>query len=96
MWKVVIDNTAPVVSVTSRGDGVIPNFYKSRVIIKGAVGSQESNLASHKLEIIRPDGSVYSNHALATADMSYEYNLDTSGGDGIYKVKYAAIANYPP
>lgn len=90
LWKLTIDNTAPVASLTSTGTGLVAGYYRGNVIVTGTVGSKEKNMASHAFVVTRPDGTLVSTGQIVDPTLTRTYAVDTSVGDGVYRVKYTA------
>lgn len=87
-YSFTIDNTAPVASITAPDtDGKI---LSGTITVTGEVNTEEANIKSHWFEITNPDGSKSHVHNLNTSDKSYSFTLDTSFGDGEYKIRYVA------
>lgn len=82
------DNLAPVANIASPNtDGQV---LGGNITVTGEVDGAEKNIKSHWFEVRNPDGTYSYSHNMNTEDLSYSFELDTSAGDGEYRIRYVA------
>lgn len=89
IWKLSVDNTAPVGSLTVTADRTQNGYFSGAVNIRSDVTAQEKNIASHSYSITDPYGNT-NQSSVSTSSNTNTTVLDTSSGDGMYQVKYIA------
>lgn len=82
------DTVSPAATITSpAADGQV---LKGAITITGEVDPSEASVKSHWFEITNPDDSLSYAYNMSTSSLSYSFTLDTSKGDGVYKIRYVA------
>lgn len=90
LWKITIDNTKPVTSLSVAASRTQNGYYVGTVSVIGKVADQEKNLATNQYEIKNPDSTTTQIGPIVAVGNSHMFALDTSHGDGDYVVKYTA------
>lgn len=85
-----VDKTAPVASINVQSPAGTGDLHRDTVHVTGVVDSTELNMKSHWFEITNPDGSLSYSLDFTTSKLTYSFDLDTSKGDGQYKIRYVA------
>lgn len=89
-YTFTLDNVAPVASIDIQSPTGAGDIHRSTVRVTGSVDPSEPNIKSHWFEIINPDGSRSYSYNMNTASLAYGFDLDTSKGDGEYRIRYVA------
>lgn len=90
-WSnVSYDKTAPSTSIKVESPSGTGDLHRNAVRVTGVVDPAEDNIKSHWFEITHPDGSLSYSQNMNTDSLTYSFELDTSKGDGEYKLRYVA------
>lgn len=87
----VYDSKAPVASIAVSSPTGVGSLHRNTVKVTGTVEASEQNIKSHWFEVVGPHGvATQYSYTMNTSDLTYSFNLDTSAGNGEYKIRYVA------
>lgn len=84
------DFTAPTASITVESPAGTGSLHRNIVKVTGSVGATDTDIKSHWIEIKNPDGSLSYSYNMNTTSLTHSFDLDTSKGDGEYRIRYVA------
>lgn len=84
------DFTAPTASITVESPAGTGSLHRNIVKVTGSVGVTDTDIKSHWIEIKNPDGSLSYSYNMNTTSLTHSFDLDTSKGDGEYRIRYVA------